>query len=1237
MSMTTTKARVGSILVTSASAEDRQILTNVLNGLGHEVHTFSDGEGALRAFESLAPDLIVLDNAIPAVDGFEVCRRIKASANTRTIPVIFLINPTESGIRSMCFAAGAVDYICKPLLRDEILARVTTWLQAGKYHLQDDADLSVEDVLRRPQGWYRRIVDTSFEGIWVIGPDENTTFVNARLAEMLGYREENILGKPIAAFMAKEELPDHELRMKNRRLGISEHYERRFFRKDGQLLWTLVSASPVFDARDRYCGSFGMVTDITERKLAEKAVWESSQMLSLVLDHMPSFVFWKDRNSVYLGCNVHFAANAGLASPADIIGKTDFDLPWKDAEAEHYRTDDRSVMERGIPKLNYEETQFTAEGHVTDVRTSKVPLRNADGAVIGILGTFEDITERKRAERSLAETEAKYRALVEESLVGVYIIQNGRFAYANNCMSQIFGYSREEVIGRAVEDLVAPEDRDKVMGNIHKRESGQVRRIHYTFHGLRKDGTVIHIEVLGSGTEYNGRPAVLGSLLDITEQQRAEQERLTHLRFFEAMDRVNRCIQANTDLEGTMSDVLDVALQVFDCDRAFLLYPLDVEAPTWYAPMERTRPEYPGIHGLGAEAPMTEDMKEKFRALLGSDGPVKFGPQYPHPLPTDVAEQFGIKSLMSMALYPKAGKPWEFGIQQCSHARTWNSEEEQLLQETGRRLEDALTTQLIHRNLAQSEQRYRIVFENSPVALWEEDLSQVKALFDQWRKDGVTDIEEWFTRHPEAVAQCAESVKIVDVNTATLALHKATTKGELLAGLTKTFAPDSFEAFRNQLTCLWNGRFANETDAVVMTLEGDRRDVNVRFSVSSGDEATLSRVLVSIVDVTERRRTADELAEEHKKRERLLLFNEALLSSMPTPAFYKDKEGRYLGCNRAFTDIMGVSSEEIRGKTVFELWPSEHAMEYHRRDLELAATETRQSYEFKVTDKNGVEHPVIYVKDVFRDEDGLVAGIIGAFLDITDRKRAEVEIRNMNLELEARVAERTTELKESNGELEAFVYSVSHDLQAPLRHINSFLALLKGRISGSLDEKSRHYMDTVTNATTRMEHLINDLLSFSRMGRKELSSQVVDLNPLLEEVIRDQAPDLRERHVEWKIVPLPLIRGDGAMLKVVLTNLVANALKFTRPRDPAVIEIGCTTDATEATIYVRDNGVGFDPAYADKLFGVFQRLHRLDEFEGTGIGLASVRRIIARHGGRTWAHAKVDQGATIFFTLPTIK
>ncbi len=268
----------------------------------------------------------------------------------------------------------------------------------------------------------------------------------------------------------------------------------------------------------------------------------------------------------------------------------------------------------------------------------------------------------------------------------------------------------------------------------------------------------------------------------------------------------------------------------------------------------------------------------------------------------------------------------------------------------------------------------------------------------------------------------------------------------------------------------------------------------------------------------------------------------------------------------------------------------------------------------------------------------LVSGGVVTFCafitDITDRKRAQEELQALTQQLERRVEERTKQLESANKELEAFSYSVSHDLRAPLRHIDGFASMLAAHAEGVLDEKGRRYVQVITDAAKRMGRLIDDLLSFSRHGRADLNFVPVRLSGLVEEVRRQMSGEIAGRSIAWQIGPLPEMRVDVAMMHQVFANLIGNAVKYTRNRSEAVIAIGSEISERDVTIFVRDNGAGFNPKYKDRLFGVFQRLHSESEFEGTGVGLANVQRIIHRHGGRAWAQGEVDKGATFFVALP---
>jgi light-regulated signal transduction histidine kinase (bacteriophytochrome) len=235
--------------------------------------------------------------------------------------------------------------------------------------------------------------------------------------------------------------------------------------------------------------------------------------------------------------------------------------------------------------------------------------------------------------------------------------------------------------------------------------------------------------------------------------------------------------------------------------------------------------------------------------------------------------------------------------------------------------------------------------------------------------------------------------------------------------------------------------------------------------------------------------------------------------------------------------------------------------------------------------------------------------------------------------INAELKQKAADLEAANKELESFSYSVSHDLRAPLRHITGFVQLLQTEAGEHMDEKSRRYMTTIAGAAKKMGLLIDDLLAFSRIGRSEMKMRKVNTEKLVQDTIAGLGPEIEDRDISWKIGSLPEVYGDPSLLRLVLVNLIDNAVKFTKSNAKALIEIGCMRGDNENVFFVRDNGVGFDMKYQEKLFGVFQRLHRQEEFEGTGVGLATVQRIIQRHGGRIWAEAELDRGACFYFTL----
>jgi len=453
------------------------------------------------------------------------------------------------------------------------------------------------------------------------------------------------------------------------------------------------------------------------------------------------------------------------------------------------------------------------------------------------------------------------------------------------------------------------------------------------------------------------------------------------------------------------------------------------------------------------------------------------------------------------------------------------------------------------------------------------------------------------------------------------------TRGEMIGRPIELLVPDTAQAMH----VAQRNRFFENPHTRPMgedrQLEGRRKDGStfpVEVSLGPIRTATGLMVTAAVRDITSRRR-----AEQQVRK-----LSSALEQSADS-VFVTDRDGAIEYVNPAFERLNGWSRDEVIGRTPRLFKSGRHKPEFYKLmwDTLLAGNVFRAVLINRR--KDGTLFHEEKVIAPLKDRGGQVTHFVSNGRDVTDRIRAEEDVNRLNEELESRVRERTSQLEDANKELESFTYSVSHDLRAPLRHLIGFSELLRRSAGPTMDEKSLRHIDTISSSAKRMGKLVDDLLAFSRMGRSEMRTTVFRLEPMVQEVIRELEPETAGRSVTWSVSELAEVSGDPSLIRLVISNLLGNAVKYTRPRPTAHIAIEVASESEHEWVFVvRDNGVGFDMKYVGKLFGVFQRLHDASEFEGTGIGLATVRRILHRHGSRAWAESPPQGGAEFYFSLP---
>lgn len=881
----------------------------------------------------------------------------------------------------------------------------------------------------------------------------------------------------------------------------------------------------------------------------------------------------------------------------------------------------------------------------------------------GIIG----ITERKRAEE-------RFRLVVEASPIAMIMVnREGRITLVNTQTETLFGYPRAELLDQPIEMLVPERYRSARPGHrssFFHTPSTRAMGVGRELYGRRKDGSEVPIEIGLNPIQTEEGAFVLASIIDITERKRADERfRLVVEAAPSAMIMVND--------QGLISLVNTQTERLFGYSRTELLGKrMEILVP------ERYRASHPDLRAGVFEHPSTRSMGAG-RNLYGlrkngEEVPIEIGL---NPVNSDEGA-FVLASIIDISERKRSEEVLRKSEERL-HTIIENLSEGLVISD--------LNGQLIHWNQTGLKM---LGFSNMEECLLK--LPEFQRIFELSTLDGtVLSLEEWpmsrviagehlagyevrvrrvdgdWTRVfnyggaivKEPNGQALAFVTMTDITESKQSEERLRRSQQQLAGVIGSAMDAIITVDDEQRIILFNAAaermfiFPAE-DAIGQSLE---RFVPERFRVAhkshiedfgethvtrrsmgapgslyglraDGEEfpieASISQIksdgrklyTVILRDITERKHADEAL----KEQARILDL---------APVMIRDLKGRILLWNTGAEQMYGWSSEEAVGKLAQDLKHTEFPRPLEEIKARLLA---HGHWEGEVIHKRKDGHRIIVASQwvLHRDENDKPKAILEVNNDITERKHAEREIRRLNAELEQRVSERTAQLQAVNKELEAFSYSVSHDLRAPLRHIDGFSQALLEDYPDKLDEVGKTYLREVRSASQEMAQLIDDVLQLARVTRSEMRREVVDLSDLA----RGITAELRKREPKRKVI-LNVgeeleTRGDKRLLKIVLNNLLGNAWKFTAKQTYAQISFGLDRKNGENTYFIRDNGAGFDMAYVGKLFGAFQRLHTAGEFEGTGIGLATVQRIVYRHGGRVWAEGAVDKGATFYFTLP---
>lgn len=1168
-----------------------------------------------------------------------------------------------------------------------------------------------EKALLLSEQQYRILVETAKEGIWKI-ENHITTYVNKAMADMLGYTQEEMVGRSIFDFMFEEDIPILQKRLQEKRAkGIDEVYEDRRKKKDGSELWAIVSAKAIIDEEGKYIGSFALYTDITERKKAEhrlaeyskklenvieatnagtwewnvqtgetvfneiwanmlgytlqelspvslktwemlthpddlqkaysllqkhfsgelplyeceirmkhksgKWIWildkgkvitwtadgkplmmygthinitrlketetalqQSKLFINNVLDTIPVRVFWKDKNLHYLGCNRPFAQDAGFNDPEELIGKTDYDMGWAN-EAELYRADDRYVIETGIPKLGYEEPQTTPDGNTIWLRTSKMPLKDENGEIIGVLGTYEDITEKKKAEQQIKESEERYRYLAEstQDLIALHDM-DGIIQYVNQAVINISGYTQEEIIGNNILMFVPRKYRRSIYERHAKRLSGYLGIELYETEFINKFGTLIPVQVTSTPIVKDGKIiSIMIVAHDLTQRKIAEELLIKNK---ERLDAAIAILQYDAkDAHELFEYVLEKALQLTGSNIGFILnYDANEKKfllNAWSKEVmhECTMIEKPEEYYLDTAGIWAETVRQARPIIINNykeDNPLKKGYPEGH---VNIVRFLGIPVFRNKEIVATVGVAnketdyTEMDVLQLTLLMdaAWKSYER--MQVTGA--------------LAESEEKFRTLADSSPMAImmYQDDtfvyVNKAAEQISGYSFEEVAHLNFWFLVHPDDQE---------------MLINKAQRRQQGGQGL------DSYE-FR------------------IISKDGQVKWVYITSATVQyrGKPAGL----VSVLDITDRKRAEEALFEEKEKLR-------ITLQSIGDGVIATDTDGRVVIINETAQQLTGYTHEEAIGKHLTEIFAIVH--ELSAKPLENPVDKvlsTGHVYELSnhtvLVAKDGTRRVIADSAAPIKDKAGNIVGVVLVFRDMTEKLQLIEQIQR-------------AQKLESLGILAA---GIAHDFNNILEGVFGYIGLASAYVS---DSTVSEMLANALKSIQRAKGLTGQLLTFSKGGQPV--KKVQSIIPLLQDTVQFAISGSNVK-AQFSIDDnLDYAEIDYNQISQVIQNIVINAVQAMPMGGIITIGAGNISFAEGEhpllqgdyiRVTIADQGIGIPKEVLPKIFDPFFTTKSM----GQGLGLATSYSIIARHQGTIEVESEPGKGTTFYIYIPATK